>query len=124
KAELAGCDEAVLHRNGRVTECSHCNVHIIKNGALRTAPTDNLILPGIARAHLITACRELGIAVDETPFSLDEMMDAAEVIISSSTGPIKICTGIDGKPVGGGAPEIVAKLRDFVINDFYEKTDI
>ncbi|MBQ9939878.1 MAG: aminotransferase class IV, partial [Oscillospiraceae bacterium] len=125
-AHREGVYETILYREGgRVTECSHSNVHIItKEGVFKTAPTDNLILPGIARAHLITACRELGIAVDETPFSLDEMMDAAEVIISSSTGPIKICTGIDGKPVGGGAPEIVAKLRDFVINDFYEKTDI
>ena len=58
RAKEAGCFEAVFHRNGRVTECAHSNVHIIKDGALITAPADNLILPGIARKH-ISLCREL-----------------------------------------------------------------
>ena len=54
KAKDAGCQEAVFYRpGGRVTERAHSNVHIIKDGKLYTAPTDNLILPGIARAHLI-----------------------------------------------------------------------
>ncbi|MDR2176610.1 MAG: aminotransferase class IV, partial [Treponema sp.] len=37
-ARKAGCDEAVFHRSGRVTEGSHCNVHILKDGVFRTAP--------------------------------------------------------------------------------------
>ncbi|MCD7819896.1 MAG: aminotransferase class IV, partial [Lachnospiraceae bacterium] len=58
RAKEAGCQEAVFYRpGGRVTECAHSNVHIIQDGMLRTAPTDNLILPGIARAHLIHACK-------------------------------------------------------------------
>ena len=55
-----------------------------EKGEFQTAPLDNLILPGIARAHLITACRELGIPVNETPFTVDEMLNAKEVLISSS----------------------------------------
>ena len=38
-------------------------VNIIKDGKLITAPTDNLILPGIVRAHLIKACKKLEIPV-------------------------------------------------------------
>ena len=50
KAKKAGADETVFYRpGGRVTECAHSNCHIIKDGKLITAPTDNLILPGIAR---------------------------------------------------------------------------
>ncbi len=40
KAEEAGAEECIFHRGDRVTECSHSNVHIIKDGKLKTAPTD------------------------------------------------------------------------------------
>lgn len=125
KAEREGVYETILYREGgRVTECSHSNVHIItKDGVFKTAPTDNLILPGIARAHLIKACHALGIEVDETPFTLDEMMSAAEVLTSSSTAPVRYCNKIDGKTVGGGAPELVKKLTDWVENEFLEATN-
>lgn len=124
KAEREGVYETILYREGgRVTECSHSNVHIITNdGVFKTAPTDNLILPGIARAHLIKACGELGIAVDETPFSIEEMMGAAEVLISSSTAPIRFCDMINGTRVGGHAPEIIAKLQKWVMDDYFAAT--
>ncbi len=118
KARKAGCDEAVLHRGDRVTECAHCNVSILKDGVFRTAPTDNLILPGIARAHLIKACNELGIPVDETPFTLAELMDADEVIVSSSSTLCIQATEIDGKPVGGKDPVNMDKVRNAVYKEF------
>ena len=118
KAKQAGCDEAVFHRGERVTECAHSNVHIIKDGAFVTAPTDNLILPGIARAHIIKACRELGIPVDETPFTLDELMDADEVIVSSSSTLCIQATEINNKPVGGKDPVNMDKIRNAVYKEF------
>jgi len=123
-AEEAGCYEAVLHRDGRVTECAHSNVHIIKDGVFRTAPTDNLILPGIARANLIRFCKELGVPVCEEPFTLDEMMAADEVIVSSSSAFCLAAEMIDGTPVGGKAPEILNSLRDACIIDFDKATAI
>lgn len=120
----AGCDEAVFHRSGRVTECAHSNVHIIKDGVFRTAPADNLILPGIARANLIKYCRKLGIPVDETPFTVDEMMKADEVIVSSSGQFCIAASEIDSKPVGGRSPKLLRLLHDTAVNDFMEKTNI
>ncbi len=122
KAKEAGCDETVLHRGERVTECAHSNVHIIKDGIFTTAPTDHLILPGIARAHLIRACKKLGIGVDETPFTLDEMMNADEVIVSSSGSLCLAAEEIDGKPVGGKAPAILKAIQDEVLREFMEET--
>ena len=58
RAMEQGCDEAVLHRGSRVTECSHSNISILKDGVLRTAPADELILPGITRKHLLQLARE------------------------------------------------------------------
>ena len=124
EASRAGVYETILYRTpDRVTECSHSNVHIInQDGVFQTAPTDNLILPGIARAHLLTACRELGIPVSETPFTLEEMMNAKEVLISSSSAPGLRCVEIDGKPVGRQAPELVAALQKWVKDEIDEAT--
>ena len=119
-----GCHEAVLHRGGRVTEGSHSNVHIIKNGTFRTAPTDHLILPGIARAHLIGICKKNGIPVDETAFTVDEMMEADEVIVSSSSCLCRGAYSIDGTEVGGRAPEILDLLCRETLKEFNGETDI
>ena len=122
KTEEAGCQESVLHRGDRVTECAHSNVSIIKDGILKTAPTDNLILPGIARAHLIKMCKLFNIPVDETAFNLKELMEADEVIVTSSGQFCMATSEIDGKPVGGKAPELIKKLQDALLNEFLEET--
>ena len=123
KAKKAGCQEAVFYRTGgRVTECAHSNVHIIKDGKLVTAPTDNLILPGIARAHLIRMCKKLGIPVSETPYTLKELFEAEEVLVTSSSNLCLHACEIDGKPVGGKNPELLEKIRAALLGEFYEKT--
>lgn len=123
KAKAAGCQEAVFYRpGGRVTECAHSNVHILKDGTLFTAPTDNLILPGIARAHLLCMCGRLGVPVSETPFTLDELSNADEIIVTSSSRLCMRACELDGKPAGGRAPELMEKLRSALIEEFLEAT--
>lgn len=124
KTAEAGADEAVFYRPGsRVTECAHSNVHMIKDGVFRTAPTDNLILPGIARAHLIKMCRKLEIPVVEEPFTLDELMAADEVIVSSSSNFCMQAVEIDGKPVGEKAPELLRALQHELLEEYLEYTN-
>ena len=124
KAEAQGYDECILHRNGRVTECAHSNISIIKDGVFRTAPTDNLILPGIARKHIIAMCKVLGIPVDETPFTVDELMNADEVIMSSCSCLCRQVVEIDGKAVSGKAPEILQKLQAALWDEFITSTNV
>ena len=123
KAKEAGCQEAVFYRpGGRVTECAHSNVHILSDGTLYTAPTDNLILPGIARAHLIQKCKVLGIPVKETPYTLKELFEADEIIVTSSSNLCLRACELDGKPVGGKSPLLIEKIRSSLLNEFYEET--
>ncbi|MEE3437734.1 MAG: aminotransferase class IV [Lachnospiraceae bacterium] len=123
KAAEAGCAEAVFYRpGGRVTECAHSNVHILKNGTLYTAPTDNLILPGIARAHLLRACAALDIPFREEAFYLDDLMSADEVIVTSSSNLCLRADMIDGKPVGGGDSTLYNRLREYLLEEFYAAT--
>ena len=111
RAEEAGCDETILHRGERVTECAHSNVHILKDGVFKTAPCDNLILPGITRAHRIAQCREMGIPVVEEPFTLEEMMNADEVFFTSASALCCRIEEIDGKKVGGRDAELIARIQ-------------
>ena len=112
RAAAAGAEEAILHRGGRVTEGSHSNIHIIRDGVLRTAPLDRQILPGITRAHILKICGRLGIPVKEEAFTLDEMMGADEVFFSASGALCCRFYEIDGRPVGGRDPETFAAIRD------------
>ena len=124
RARRAGCYECVLYRpGGRVTECSHSNVHILQDGVFRTAPTDNLILPGIARAHLIAACGRLGIPVREEPFTVADLMSADEILTSSSTAPCIRACRVDGQDAGMKRADLFAALHDAVFREYFAETE-
>ena len=76
-------------------------MHCIKDGILYTAPLDELVLPGIARKNIIKVCNQLDIPVREEAFSLDFLMNADEVILSSSSNFCIVATHIDDILVGG-----------------------
>lgn len=122
QAKVAGADECVLHRNGRVTECSHSNISMLKNGVLITAPTDCYILPGVGRAHLLAACRALNIPCEERPFSMEELRDADEVIVTSAS--LLCCRAIelDGKPLGARDAKTFSLLQEYLFDDWTKKT--
>ena len=123
RAKQLGCDEMVLHRGDRVTECAHSNVHMIKDGVFCTPPSDNLILPGIARAHLMRACKALGYGVEERPFTLEELMEADEVIVTASGYLCNVASEVDGKAVGGKGGEMLKKMQDYVLEEFLQATE-
>ena len=120
KAAEQNCYETVFHRGDIVTECAHSNISILKDGVLKTHPNDHFILPGIAKAHLIKACKKLNIPVDETPFTLQELREADEVIVTSSSVFCLVADTLEGKPVGGKAAALVDRLQDAVLEEFLE----
>ena len=123
KAKEVGCQEAVFHRGDRVTECAHSNCHILKDGILYTAPADHLILPGIARAHLISICKKLEIPVSETPYTVKELMEADEILVTSSTKLCVSASEVDGMAVGQKAPELLKRILDAVREEYLRETE-
>ncbi len=123
-AKRAGAGETVFHRGETVTECSHSNVSILKDGMFISHPNDNMILRGIAKTHMIMACYRLGIQVVERPFTLAELMDADEILITSSSNFYRYATKVDGHPVGGKDPENRKLLQNEVIDEFLEYTGL
>lgn len=124
KAAKAGCAEAIFHKDGLVSECSHSNIHILKDGTLKTAPLSPAILPGITRMHLLALAHENSIPVNETAFTIEEMMDADEVMITSSTALMRVADHIDGIPVGGKDPETLNILYEAYQKKFHDCTTI
>lgn len=122
-AKRAGVDETVLHRGDRVTECSHSNVSILKDGRFITAPTDEYILPGIGRAHLLAACRVLGIPTEERIYTMDELRGADEIIVSSASSLCLAACELDGVPAGGKDRATLRRLQDYLVNDWLTETD-
>lgn len=103
QAARAGAAEAIFYRApDTVTECSHSNVSIIKEGVVITHPADRLILNGITRQTLLKVARAHNIPVEERPFTLTELKTADEVFISSVTKEITAVGKVDGTLIGDG----------------------
>lgn len=119
EADRAECDEAVFIRDGIVTECSRSNVFIAKDGVLKTHPTTELILPGIARKKVIEASERLGIKVVEEPFAKEEMLSSDEVIITSTTKLCLSAKSIDGIKIGCERP----KLCEAIYSELHREID-
>jgi D-alanine transaminase len=94
-----GADETVFIRSGFVTECSHSNISIIKNGSLITHPADEHILPGTARASLLRCARRMGIPVRERAFDYNELISADDVLVTSSSKLCLRAESVDGFPI-------------------------
>ena len=124
KATENGCEEAILHRGGIVTECSHSNVSILKNGALITAPCDKYILPGVTRAHLILVAKENGIEVREEKYTTADLLDADEIIVTSSSKMARGVKTVDKAPVGGKDEYTLGILRDALYSSYLNATNV
>ena len=113
-ANEAGAYEALLVRDGYVTECSSSNAWIVdETGALITHPKGNSILGGITRQTAIACAEELQIKVIERPFTVEEAKAAPEAFITSATSFVTPVVSIDGARIGAGKPGPVAlRLRE------------
>lgn len=98
----AGADEAVFVKDGIVTECAATNLFIVKAGVLITHPVGTKVLPGVTRQRLFEIARRLDIPIQERGPTLAEMMDADEVIITSTTRELSWVQSCDGKPLRPG----------------------
>jgi D-alanine transaminase len=74
------------------------------------------------RARIIAHCGRLGIPVEERAFTVEELFEADEVFISSSGTFCQSAGHIDGKPVGGRAPDLLRKIQDSLMEEFRRDT--
>jgi D-alanine transaminase len=104
-----GSYEAIMIRDGVVTEGSHTSAFCVRREKVFTHPIDN-ILPGITRKHVIASLRAQGIEVEETAVTMEEFRAADEIFITGTTLTVLGVVRIDGEPVGSGKPGKLTQL--------------
>jgi D-alanine transaminase len=116
-AREQGAKEAwFVDKDSYVTEGSSTNAWIVsREGKLVTRSADHGILRGVTRTVLLRVIKAQGLELDERPFTVDEAYAAREAFVTSSTQTVMPVVRIDGRPVGNGAPGLVATAlrRDF-----------
>jgi D-alanine transaminase len=116
-AREQGAREAwFVDRDGRITEGSSSNAWIVtRDGKVVTRQADQAILRGITRTVLLKAIAAQGLELEERAFTLEEAQGAREAFVTSASQIVLPVVRIDGRPVGNGAPGLVASAlrRDF-----------
>jgi D-alanine transaminase len=116
-AAEAGCQEALMHEDGTVTECGSSTAFMVTaDGTVVTRPNSSAILPGITRASVQALADENGVRLEERAFTLEEAYGAAEFFITSASSFVMPVVEIDGRKIGGGQPgPVTRRLREIYI---------
>lgn len=102
KAKEQGAKEAILVRDGYITEGAASNVFIVEGDIVYTPPKNKHVLPGITRDLVIEILEQNNINIIETAIKLEQLLKADEIWITSSTWEIVPVIALDNKPVGKG----------------------
>lgn len=124
KATSQGFTEVLFHRGDRVTEAAHSSILMIKDGIVYMPPLDELILPGITRAIIETVCLENNIPVKHTIFTVDELKNADEIILCSTTKNVIYVFDIDGEKVGNKDRELAQRIQDLFCEKVFIDTGV
>ncbi len=108
-ASEAGALEAILVRDGVVTEGAATTVFAVVDGVVRTHPPGHQILPGVTRDVVIACAHERGIALRERAVSLEELRGAQEIFLCGTTTDVTPVVQLDGAPVGDGTPGAITR---------------
>jgi D-alanine transaminase len=112
-AQDAGCYEAILVKDGFVTEGTSSNVYMISDKTIYTTPLSKHILAGITRMAVKEIANDMGIPFIEKQFTTDELLLADEVFITSTTNEVMPIVNIDGTTIkDGSAGEVTLALNE------------
>lgn len=104
-AVAAGCSETILFRDdAMLTEGAASNIFVVKNGTLLAPPKDHLMLPGITYDVILELAAAHHIPHQVRRIGKAEVLDADELLLTSSTKEVLAITRLDGQPVGTGKP--------------------
>ncbi len=99
--------EAILLRDGMVTEGAVSNIFIVSHGVMLTPPKSPLLLPGITRDLIIELAQSNAMVCKEQEISEHALRGADEIWITSSTREILPVVTLDGKVIADGKPGAV-----------------
>jgi len=107
-----GCAEAILVKDGYVTEGAASNIFAVIDGILITPPQGAEILPGITRDVILEIARENDIPYSEDIISLDALKTASEIWLTSSTREIVPVVQLDNEAIANGKPGPIWRIMN------------
>lgn len=103
-AVAQGAHEAILFRDGLLTEGAASNIWVVRQGRLLSPPRSNQLLAGIRMAILPRLAEAVGVPFESRAISEAEVVGADELLMSSATKEVLPITQLDGRAVGQGGP--------------------
>jgi branched-chain amino acid aminotransferase len=106
----AGTVEALmLNHKGEVAECTGDNIFVVKEGRIKTPPTDAGILEGITRNAVIRLAAEAGITVEAIALTRHDIFIADECFLTGTAAEVIAVVSLDGRTIGDGKPGPITK---------------
>jgi len=103
-ANDVGAVEAILIKQGKVTEGTSSNVVVVKDGTIITPALSDQLLAGVTRQVVLDLARKAGNLVEERDVRVDELTEADELFLIGTTIEVLPITKLDGAKIGSGTP--------------------
>lgn len=98
----AGCEEAVLIRDGYLSEGASSNIFVVKDGVILAPPKDHRMLPGTTYDVVLELAVRHEARHEIRAIAEAELRSADELWRTSSSKGVLAITTLDGRPVGHG----------------------
>lgn len=121
EASARGATEAVLYRDGYLTEGAASNVFVIRDGVVRTPPRSHAILPGVTRDLVVEILNADGVECREETVAIKDLEYADEIWITSSTWEIIPVITLNDVAVGSGEVGPVYNHTNGLYQEFKEQ---
>ena len=118
QAVAAGTAEALLLRDGFLTEGSASNIFVVHQGVVLAPPKNHLMLPGITYDLILELAAADGLPCTVGPVDEASVRNADELWLTSSTREVLPITSLDGRPVGNGQPGPLFKRMDALYQNY------
>ncbi|MBK5914176.1 D-amino acid aminotransferase [Rhodocyclus purpureus] len=99
-----GSVEAIMLRDGLLSEGAASNIFVVKDGVLLAPPKDWRMLPGITYDVVLELAARHGMKFEVRDIAEAELRAADELWMTSSTKEVLAIVTLDGQPVGDGRP--------------------
>jgi branched-chain amino acid aminotransferase len=111
-------DGVMRNDRGELTECATSNLFIVRSNTVLTPPVECGLLPGITRELLFEIGRNAGIEVREQVLRDEDLFDADEAFLTSTTRELMPIVAVDERAIGNGKPgavthRLLKAFRDF-----------
>lgn len=113
QAVREGFDEVILlNERGEAAECTAANIFAVRGGKVVTPPLSSGCLAGVTRGVLLEIAGELRVNVEDVPITLQDLLTADEVFLTSTTREVQPVSHIQTQPISQAPGPVTRRLAE------------